>query len=53
MCVIIQSTRHSEKKNDTSESKKPQAILDYNSTKGAVDTSDKRFRATQKTTKKN
>lgn len=41
ICVIVQSTLHSEKKFDTSESKKPQAILDYNSTKGAVDTLDK------------
>lgn len=40
-CVIVQSTLHSDKKVDTSECKKPQAILDYNSTKGAVDTLDK------------
>lgn len=40
-CVIVQSTLHFEKKVDTSECKKPQAILDYNSTKGAVDTLDK------------
>ena len=40
-CVIVQSTLHLEKKVDTSEYKKPQAILNYNSTKGVVDTLDK------------
>ena len=40
-CVIVQNTLHLEKKVDTSECKKPQAILYYISTKGAVDTLDK------------
>lgn len=39
-CVVLQSTYHLEQKVDP-ESKKPQVILDYNSTKGAVDTLDK------------
>ncbi|KAJ8881267.1 hypothetical protein PR048_017743 [Dryococelus australis] len=39
--VVVQSTFHFNKNFPNSVSKKPQAILDYNQTKGAVDTYDK------------
>lgn len=39
-CAIVQSTLHFEKI-VTSKSKKTEVILDYNTTKGAIDTLDK------------
>lgn len=40
-CVVLQSTLHHDKKLADTDTKKPEIILDYNSTKGGVDTLDK------------
>lgn len=40
-CVVLLSTLHSEKTVSNQRSKKPEIILHYNKTKGAVDTMDK------------
>lgn len=43
--VILMSTMHCDKEVSSREDKKPQMILDYNSTKGAVDTLDQSIAA--------
>lgn len=40
-CVVLQSTLHHDRKIADTETKKPEMILDYNNTKGGVDTLDK------------